>query len=277
MLVGLTSFAQNSIVIGPFLQDAEPNSITVIWETDAALESTVEWGLDEALGNTTSGSTSANNGMQLHEVTISGLDRFTKYYYKVITDGTESQVFQFKTPPFASDDESFRIIAMSDMQIDGNNPNKFDEIIHDGILDYLDENGDASPSDNIALVMIPGDLVENGLSFDQWKEDFFDPGQTLFGEVPVYPVPGNHENNSVYFFNYFKLPENGSNGFEEHWWFKDYGNTRIIGMDSNGPFNNEEQLTWLSGVLAETCTADSIDFVFAQLHHPHKSELWTPG
>jgi phosphodiesterase/alkaline phosphatase D-like protein len=111
MLVGLTSFAQNSIVIGPFLQDAEPNSITVIWETDAALESTVEWGLDEALGNTTSGSTSANNGMQLHEVTISGLDRFTKYYYKVITDGTESQVFQFKTPPFASDDESFRLMG----------------------------------------------------------------------------------------------------------------------------------------------------------------------
>ncbi|MEZ4891728.1 MAG: hypothetical protein R2778_01790 [Saprospiraceae bacterium] len=52
---------------------------------------------------------------------------------------------------------------------------------------------------------------------------------------------------------------------------------RIIGLDSNGPYTNAEQLSWLDDVLAQTCDADSIDFVFAQLHHPHKSELWTPG
>ena len=63
-------------------------------------------------------------------------------------------------------------------------------------------------------------------------------------------------------------------GLEEN---KDYGNVRIIGMNSNSPYNNAEQLTWLDNILVETCAADSIDFIFAQLHHPHKSELWTPG
>ena len=34
---------------------------------------------------------------------------------------------------------SFRIVAMSDMQKDGANPNKFHEIIHDGVIDYLSD------------------------------------------------------------------------------------------------------------------------------------------
>ena len=90
-------------------------------------------------------------------------------------------------------------------------------------------------------------------------------------------MPGNHEQNASYYFQYFKLPDNGSEGFEEHWWYKDYGNVRIIGLDSNSPFTNQTQLDWLDDVLNTTCATDSIDFVFAQLHHPHKSELWTPG
>ena len=34
-----------------------------------------------------------------------------------------------------SSEASFKIIAMSDMQRDSSNPNKFDEIIHDGNID----------------------------------------------------------------------------------------------------------------------------------------------
>jgi len=131
--------------------------------------------------------------------------------------------------------------------------------------------------DNLALVMIPGDLVSNGNNYGSWENTFFSPSENLFTQVPVYPVPGNHENNSAYFFQYFKLPENGTAGFEEHWWYKDYGNVRIVGLDSNGAFAGEAQLAWLEDVLDSTCASDSIDFVFAQLHHPHKSELWTPG
>jgi hypothetical protein len=52
---------------------------------------------------------------------------------------------------------------------------------------------------------------------------------------------------------------------------------RFIGLNSNPPYDGQGQLDWLEGILNNTCTADSIDFVFAELHHPHKSELWTPG
>ena len=54
----------------------------------------------------------------------------------------------------------------------------------------------------------------------------------------------------------------------------------MIGLDSNtgyGYFDYEAQLIWMETVLEDACYNDHIDFVFAQLHHPHKSELWTPG
>lgn len=75
----------------------------------------------------------------------------------------------------------------------------------------------------------------------------------------------------------FFLPTNGGEGLEEHAWYHDYGNVRIVGLDSNGYFAGEDQLNWLDQILTQTCEQEEIDFVFAQLHPPHKSELWTPG
>ena len=128
------------------------------------------------------------------------------------------------------------------------------------------------------MVLVPGDLVENGAKYYQWKDHFFNPAEKLFTQVPLYPVPGNHERNSAFYFKYFSLPENGTPAYAEHWWYKDYGNTRIIGLNSNAHYrNSNEQKKWLEKLLEETAKEDQIDFVFAQLHHPHKSELWIPG
>ena len=277
LLCGTVALHGQTVLVQPFLQDAFPTAITIVWETDSGEESLVEWGLTDALGESTTGSALTTDGGQLHEVTLTGLERFTKYHYKVVTGSAESAVQIFKTPPFASDEQSARIVAMSDMQQDGTFPDKFEEIVNEGIIDYLADEFGGDVADNLALVLIPGDLVTYGDNYSSWEDTFFDPSENLFGQVPVYPVLGNHEVNTSYYFQYFKLPDNGTPGFEEHWWHKDYGNVRIIGLDSNAPFTNEEQLDWLNDLLDETCQADSIDFVFAQLHHPHKSELWTPG
>ena len=275
--LGAHSNAQN-ISIQPYLQDATPHSIFILWETDSEEESIVEWGTTNALGNESVGISYISNGTaRVHEVKLDSLSPFTEYFYRVKTKNAVSAVFNFKTPPLSESHEPVRIVAMSDMQRDGNFPDKFREIVEDGVLDYLAEEIGGDLIHNLALVMIPGDLVQNGNNFNEWKNTFFTPAKQLFSHVPVYPVLGNHEQNTAYYFTYFKMPENGTAGFEEHWWYKDYGNVRIIGLDSNGPYTNAEQLSWLDDVLAQTCDADSIDFVFAQLHHPHKSELWTPG
>ncbi|GAB4107872.1 hypothetical protein GCM10028791_03190 [Echinicola sediminis] len=270
------------MAIKPYLQNAEPSEITIMWQTDRGEESVVEWGLTPDLGNQTMGQSSDINFTEarVHEVKLTGLDRFTVYYYRVKTGDAVSDIYQFKTPPFSKDRKSFNLIAMSDMQIDRNEPDKFHEVVNEGILSYLDKEFEGNVPENLAMVLIPGDLVENGAKFHQWQEHFFNPSEDLFSQVPVYPVLGNHENQSVFYFKYFSLPKNGSPEYAENWWYKDYGNTRILGLNSNvedGIGGTGYQLNWLDKVLEDTEGMDEIDFVFAQMHHPHKSELWIPG
>jgi hypothetical protein len=276
----LAQQAEPEILVQPYLQEATPTSIKIMWETSAGEESLVEYGLTPKLGKKAKGSAFDVNftAARIHEVKLQGLTRFTTYFYRVKTGNAVSEVFHFKTPPFAEDHESFSLIAMSDMQKDHNQPDKWKEVVNEGVIAYLKKDSTGSVSDQLALIMIPGDLVENGTKYEQWKNDFFNPAETLFSQVPLYPVLGNHEKNSQFYFNYFSLPQNGTPAYAEHWWYTDYGNTRIIGLDSNSGYRDlKEQVQWLEQVLLETAGNPDIDFVFAQLHHPHKSELWIPG
>ena len=132
LIAPLCAFAQKkpTFLVYPFLQDAQPNSIIIKWETSFGEESVVEWGETNRLGNKAKGKAESINfgESRIHEVQLTGLERLTTYYYRVITDGLRSDIYQFKTPPFPKDDISFNMVAMSDMQRDHNEPEKFAEI-----------------------------------------------------------------------------------------------------------------------------------------------------
>ena len=268
------------LVVEPYLQNATPNSMTILWETDSNSLSRVEWGQTQFLDQSTLGSSFINYGdSRIHTVELTDLNPNTRYYYRVVLGNYESYsgLYNFITPPEPSSEASFRLVAMSDMQRDNSNPNKFNEVIHDGVIDYISEEYSDDLAEELAMVLIPGDLVVTGSSYYQWQDHFFEPSQDLFSHVPLYPVFGNHEQNTDYFIKYFHLPDNGTPGYEEHWYYTDYSNLRVIGLDSNGGYQVQAQLDWLEAVLQDACSNDNIDFVFAQLHHPYKSELWTPG
>ncbi|HIA06149.1 MAG TPA: T9SS type A sorting domain-containing protein [Flavobacteriales bacterium] len=266
------------LLVNPYLQDASPTSITVMWEADGQYTSLLKWGTSPALGDTViaTGEVSFLTSY-IYTANLTGLLGNTKYYYRVNSGGVSSITYDFITPAEQSEEASFNLAAVSDMQQDGGNPNKFYEVVHSGIIDYIQDTYGSAVNENLGMVLIPGDLVDNGLFYNEWKDQFFDPADPLFGYVPVYPVPGNHEYNSDYFFKYFHLPENGTGGYEEHWWYKDRSNVRIVGMDSNTGYQIQAQLDWLDSLLAATASDPQIEFVFAQLHHPHKSELWIAG
>ncbi len=275
--VSIALIAQD-VLVEPFLQDVTRNSARVVWETDSGDETIVYYGMTEALGDSTVGTFNASTGTaRIHYGSIPGLTAGQRYYYKVRTGTWESDINDFVTVSLPSAEQDIRIIAMSDMQRDGGNPDIFDNIIQDGILPYVDSVYGPVLTDEIQMVVIPGDLVATGSNWNHWREHFFGPSNPLFSRIPVYPVLGNHEQNAQQYFDYFILPENGSPGYEEHWWYKDYSNVRVLGMDSNPNYRIQEQLAWLDEILIRACTDTAIDFVFAQLHHPYKSELWLPG
>lgn len=277
-LVPASVCAAQSIRVGPYLQDAEPDSIWVMWETTSGDESIVEYGRTGALGSVATGTAVPSfSRARIHEVQLRRLTPDTIYHYRVRTGGAVSDIHHFRTPALASAEQPFRFIAYSDTQGNGVDPARHYEVVNEGIIDFVhDEFGPDLPSE-LSFMMLAGDLVAAGSVYEQWKEQFFDEAQNLYQHVPLYPVAGNHEQDADHYFRYFHLPENGTPGYHEHWYYKDHGNVRIIGLDSNGAYRVQAQLDWLDGVLADAASDEHIDFVFAQLHHPHKSEVWTPG
>jgi len=273
-------FAQQ-IVVEPYLQDATPTSINIMWETSEGGECIVYWGTKKKMSNLSKRVFSIvnNRPSQIHRLKLENLSPSTTYNYKVVTGETESDVYHFTTPPLPQEDKEFQIVAMSDMQRDDEQPSKFREIVEEGVLPYLatENYGKDDIFQDLGMVIVPGDLTKDGLVYTDWTNDFFGQSKELLPYVPVYPVLGNHEKNSDFYFNYFHLPDNGSPGYMEHWYYKDYGNVRIVGLNSNDNYTIQKQLDWLDQVLEDTEQNDHIDFVFAQLHHPHKSELWIDG
>ncbi len=266
------------IRVAPFLQDAHPDSVWVVWETDGGDDGVVRFGLTTPDQSATGEGEAGPAGAVVHSVQLTGLSPDTAYVYEVQTGDATSARHRFRTPPAVGAETSFRVVAMSDMQLDRSHPDKFREIVEDGVLAHVRDEFGGELADELAMALLPGDLVDNGWNYNEWADTFFGPGSALFSEVPVYPVYGNHEGSTPYFQRYFHMPDNGSGGlFSEHWWFADYANLRVIGLDSNSGFANQVQLDWLQGVLDDACTDPAFDFVFAQLHHPYLSELWLPG
>ncbi|UYV14065.1 MAG: fibronectin type III domain-containing protein [Phycisphaera sp.] len=267
--------------VGPFLQDAKPTSIWIVWETEGPSPSEVRWGKGDVLEHTARGSSIPSQGQaRIHHVPLLGLEPGASYRYRVRVPGT--QTYQFRAPMPPGSGEPFKFVVYSDTQA-GPVPNRHTTVINDGVIRFVRENfghadgGAFELSEHLAFSLIPGDLVNAGSNYNEWKEQFFDEEQELSARIPIYPVPGNHEQDARWFFDYFHLPENGTEGFLEHWWWKDHGNVRIIGLDSNGAYRTQTQLDWLDNVLEDAAAADDIDFVFAQLHHPHLTPAWTPG
>lgn len=268
------AFAQQ-IVVGPYLQEASPTAVHVRWETDSGEQSRVEWGASEVIDQVADGPWWGSGlGQTLHEASITGLQPATRYWYRVVTDGASAGPFDFTTPPV---DGPVRLVAVSDMQQDSGNPDVFETLVAGGLLPWIEGETGLGPGEGVDAVLIPGDLVDNGWDYGSWASEFFGPGAPLFRHAAVYPVPGNHEADSPTFFDYFRLPQDGTAGYEEHWWSHRISNVLVVGLDSNPGYTITEQLDWLDGTLAAACDEESLDFVFAQLHHPFKSELWLPG
>ncbi len=272
-----------SIVVEPYLQNASPTSMTIMWETNAANPGYIDWGTTDASLSTTVISTSLNGegANKIHTVEITGLSADTKYFYQArTTTGQLSATYHFKTHPTKTSETSVNFVAMSDMQRDNANPNVFETIINSGIIPMANANYPNGMED-IEAILIPGDLVATG-TYSAWRDTYFAPSVGISPYVPTYPVPGNHEYygfpGSSLFFDYTTLPLNGSPSNPEEWWYKDISNMRVIGLNSNSPIPELAiQLIWLQTVLDDAGTDPTIDFVFAQLHHPYKSELWLPG
>ena len=286
-----------SFTIHPYLQHPTSDRMSVLFESDnAALNvwarpagSQGEFQIVEAF---------SLNQSSLHSSTLTGLNADTLYEYFVVSGEPStgggiiavSPRYTFKSyPELGQAPESFNVIAISDTQ-NNSTLGVLSDLVGKGIVTHVCDDQPEQCASNIAAITISGDIVNNGNSLLQWRRDFFDQLKNITPYVPLVAVPGNHD----YYGNpelsnykhFFQQPENGSVGYEEQWYTLDYGNLRMIGLDSypisknHGDFQADIlgiQRQWLREKLVETEVDNNIDFVVSMFHHPCLSELWLSG
>jgi hypothetical protein len=268
----LTATAHAQVASGPWVQQVSESQAWILWEGDPA--GVVEWGPLSGLGRQT---TVTEASGEIQQAQLLQLEPNTRYHYRVRHGEGTTDTFSFRTAR-AGSETSFSFVVISDTQHDSANPDKLRETLEQGVVPWsLEDAGVEDIDQAIDLVLVVGDLVNDGWDEDQWRDEFIGPAQALMASVPFYAAIGNHEANSPSYFDRFRLPANGSEDYLEHWWYLDRANARIIGLDSNAPYTGETQQGWLHGVLGDACEDETIDMVFVALHHPWKSELWPPG
>ena len=235
------------IKVGPFLQAPTEDSITIVWETEDALDSRVEYGLTSSYGE----NAYAPEPVNLHEITLTGLSPETLYHYRVISGSTTGLDHTFRTAVFET--TPFTFAVLSDTQ---SNP-----LIHSAVANAI-------LAEDPALVLHAGDEIGDGKDYDSWRTEFFRPAKPLMFQVPVYVAIGNHEDDASWFYYYHAYPE------PENYYAFSYGNSYFVMVDTNKNIHPGSQMyNWIEDTLSST-EAQSAQWLFVVHHHPAYSEGW---
>jgi PKD repeat protein len=257
--------------MAPFLQTPTPNSLYVCWHSDASTESIVEYGTTPDLGSQQSGDHHQFNVSTIwHWVQLDGLAPQTTYYYKVVSDTAESEIYAFTTQqPDGNDQEHVRFSLYSDPQTTEMHRN-----VVNALRDKLVELYGEDYHQDVQLAMLTGDIVNTGSNLSQYQPLFFDNIAAISSNLPVMNTLGNHEAEANTYYQYMLYDDFGGPEGEKYYSFW-IGNVLFIGLNSNVRGNT--QLNWLEDLLETAQNDPAIDWIFAFHHHPGHSETWPDG
>ena len=253
---------------GPYLQDAAPTSITILFETSESLPGKVV-----VSGPDGDHEVTASDG-ERHEVTVDGLRPATRYRYKV-TVGGATQSGELTTAPDPSTDAPLTFVAYGDTREYAEAHRRVMERIRNEVPDFL---------------LGTGDMVDEGSKEEQWQT-FFDIEGPLLRDNVLYPAVGNHDRQgrgrtADNYRGWFAVPENSPD--PERYYAYTYGNARYLVLDSNMySFALTDQTAWLEKELAAARDDRRVHHLFVVMHHPPYSislhggqrdlrERWTP-
>jgi predicted phosphodiesterase len=232
-----------SFLVEPILQFGTKESMTFVCETSKPTKVEVHYGMNALLGK----KVASEQASLITELTVGGLETHKEYFYRVdATDETGKAIRtglrSFQTAPPADQPWAFGVIG--DTQ---RNP-EITRRCAEGIFA-------CRPN----FMLHCGDVVDDGFAKNQWLKDLFEPCKELMAYVPTFPVIGNHEKDSHWYYDYFALPK------PEHRYTFEYGNAEFFMVDTNRPLKpGSEQYQWLEKELSESKATWKI----AAHHHP---------
>lgn len=242
------------------VQAVTPDSVTIVWHTQAPASAAVDYGLTPDYGRTAHSKVPAAR----HAVTLQRLQPNETYFYRVRCDAETLYAgpeYRFRTLPDKRTTR-FRMLVWGDSG-----------------------RGDAAQYSLVPVMesMAPdfmihvGDLIQTDGAPETFDPFYFVPYRNLLRNTPVWPVLGNHDvmtADGQPFLDAFLLPRNNPQGDERYYSFN-YGQAHFVALDTNRGLP-PETLDWVTKDLATTTTT----WKFAYMHHPmyscgvHGSSRW---
>jgi len=202
LYLSMLLFGQSNspIAIGPYIQNVTDHSAVVCWSTLKSNSFTIE----------KSGIKRTIPQYENHEMILSSLKPNTEYSYDIGGQGVPEEMGTFTT--FPEEIEPFQFAVLGDTRSR-----------HDVHSKHVDRIIGKKP----LFVLNTGDMVGNGLKIKHW-ETFFDVTKDLMKSIPYFPVLGNHEKDSPFYYDFFNLPNN------ERYYSFSVGDALFIALDLEG-------------------------------------------
>jgi hypothetical protein len=239
--------AAQTITQGPTVNLLYNTSVVIMWTTDTASTSTVEYGTTPSLGSSTTNTTSDTN----HRVEVTGLTPNTKYYYRAGTAGHWSNIYEFKTSP--DGDEPFTFLFYGDHRPSAGTtvPAEVTQL-HDLMVE-----------EDAQFIISGGDLIQDEPYNRQSFVNFQIETDRLHHNACYWVVTGNHDYPShKELEKFYEWPDEN---LQKYYSF-DYGNAHFTVLNSERGFNmgddsftlmteymiTKDQFEWMKADLAAT-------------------------
>lgn len=238
-------------VVQPYLQYATQTGIRIHWETADSCTSFLQYGTAKFnTGKVVWDATLRLPGNStIHHAVLHSLKPETVYFYRAISilsggDSLISETGTFQTA--VKDSTAFAFAVFSDSQFDHADPGAWGRVSTQAWKERP----------NFALHA--GDLVDRGHSKNDWVSQFFAPAHTFMKTIPMFSIPGNHEDDAAHFYQYMYVP------LRYYYSFK-YGNAEFFMIDTNQYQElGTDMYNWLEQALAKSTAY----WKFVVHHHP---------
>jgi hypothetical protein len=243
---------------GPYLQSTTRDSTIVVWQTETASDSVVEYG---ETGYTQVVSSTAQ--VTTHVVSLTGLSAGTTYQYRIGSGSTLLYTSTITTAPDPGGAFDFVMVGDSGQGANG--------IPTQELLDVAAQMDALDPD----FVLHLGDVIYPEGGAENYQPYFFNPYQNLLDSAPIFPSLGNHDyltSDAQPYLDVFYLPANNPAGTERYYSF-DWSDAHFVALDSNRLYpiaavTDTAMLDWLATDLASSTAA----WKFVYFHHaPYSS------
>lgn len=242
---------KTDFTVKPYVQYSTKTSIRIYWETTETSNGYVEYSeakLNSGKAELTLKKKSTDKGV-MHNVELSNLQPQTNYFYRVVNispkgDSVVSSINTFQTS--VNDSAAFGFAVFSDSQNDWKDPKAWERVSTQAY----------KQRPNFAVHA--GDLVDLGYMKDDWVNEFLGQGNLFMKTIPIFSIPGNHEHDAAYYYQYMYVPQPYFYSFK-------YGNAEFFMIDSD---QYQEEGTDMYNAVEIALAKSTAYWKFVVHHHP---------